>query len=141
MTFADGLYQYFKSCSLLQDNRLNFNYQGIAPSEYTIQLIPGGPPLRKYVSGSARKEKLFYISSNESYSGDAVVNIENSTWYEKFEQWINEQNRLKNFPQVPEGATVLRIECLTDGYMLSADEKNAHYQIQLKLTYFQKGVR
>lgn len=141
MTFADGLYQYFKSCPLLQGNRLNFNYQGIKPSEYTIQLVPGGPPLRRYVGGSTKKEKLFYIASNESYSGDAMVNIENSSWYEKFERWVDEQNQKKNFPGVPEEVTALQIECVTDGYLLAADEKNAHYQIQLKLTYFQKGAR
>lgn len=141
MTFAEGLYKYFKICPLLKNNRLNFNHQGLKTSEFVIQPIPGGPPLRRYMSRSSKKEKLFCIASNESYNSDALVNIENSNWYEKFEQWVNEQNRLKHFPDTPEGVSPLQLECVTDGYMLAADEKNAHYQIQLKLTYFQKGVR
>lgn len=142
MTFAQGFYDYFRDCPLFdKKNRLNFNYRGVKPAQYTIDAPPSGPPIKRYMSGSVIKEKLIILGSVESYGENAMVQIQSSGFYEALEAWITEQDNLKHFPETPEGTVPIRLECLTDGYMMEADEKSARYQIQLKLTYQQGGKR
>lgn len=142
MTFAEGFYTYFRQCPLFdRDNRLNFNFRGVTPSQYNIETPPAGPPIKQYLSGSCIKEKLIVISSLEAYGEDARIQIQSSGFYEQLEAWVNQQNRLKLYPKTPPGTTPIKLECLTDGYLIAAEEDAGWYQIQLKLTYLQGGIR
>lgn len=142
MTFAEGFYNFFRACPLFdRKNRLNFNYKGVKPAQYTIDAPPSGPPVKRYLSGSTIKEKLITLGSVEPYGEDARVQIQNSGFYEELEAWVTEQNDLKNFPEAPEGTVPIKLECLTDGYLMSTEENVGWYQIQLKLTYQQGGKR
>lgn len=142
MTFAEGFYRYFRACPLLKKkNPLNFNYRGKSPAQYTIDAPPSGPPVKQYMSRSTVKEKLITLGSVEPYGEDVRVQIANSSFYEELEAWVREQNDLKNFPETPPGTYPCKLECLTDGYLMSVDESSGFYQIQLKLTYQQGGKR
>ena len=140
MTFAQGFYDYFRECPLFdKGNRLNFNSHGVDSTEYIIEAAPSGNVVQQYVSGSKVKEKLIALGSVEEYAEDARVQIQNSGFYEKLEKWVGEQNALKNFPETPDGTHPLKLECMTDGYLFTTNDKTALYQIQLKLTYIQGG--
>ena len=142
MTFAQGFYEYFRGCPLFdKQNRMNFNYRGVAPAEYNIIAPPAGQPIKQYLSGSTICEKPVTISSVVSYGPDARVQIQNSAFFETFSDWIREQNASRNFPETPEGTYPVKLECVTDGYLYTNEENTAQYQIQLKLTYKQGGKR
>lgn len=142
MTFAQGFYEYFRACPLFdKKNRMNFNYHGVAPTEYVIDAPPAGEPVKQYLSGSTVNEKPVTIGSVVPYGPDARLQIQNSGFYEAFAAWIREQNHKKNFPKTPEGTHPVKLECVTDGYLYTNEENTARYQIQLKLTYLQGGKR
>ena len=142
MTFAEGFFNYFRACPLLaKKNPLNYNYRGPNPSQYTIDALPSGPPIKQYMSGTAIKEKLVALGSVEAYGEDVRAQLANSTFYEELEAWVAEQNRLKNFPETPEGTIPIKLECTTDGYLMAVDGNTGFYQIQIKLTYQQGGKR
>ncbi len=142
MTFAEGFYSYFRACPLFgRKHPLNYNYRGADPGQYAIDAPPSGPTLKRYLSGSCVKEKLITLGSIEPYGEDVRVQIASSSFYEELEAWITEQDSLKHYPETPAGTTPIKLECLTDGYLMSAEENTGWYQIQLKLTYQQGGKR
>lgn len=142
MTLGETLWDYFRKCPLIdQQNRLNFNALGAEPSECTIEDTPENPILQQYMDGSTVRAKTFVLGSRLSYGLDARMNIESSGAFEALRRWIEQQNRAKQFPALEEGRRALKLEALTDGYLFTSEEDTARYQIQLRLTYFEKGER
>ena len=119
----------------LKDGYLLVDILGDKPIEYTIETVPCEPVIRKYTDGSCMKQFLFIFASREFFSKDIAQNIENLGFYEKFGDWIREQNDSGIFPELGEGREPVSIEVLTGGYAFEADTNTAQYQIQLRLTY------
>ena len=93
----------------------------------------------KEVNGIEKASYQFNFGSREYYSMDRIQNIQNSAFYEKFANWIEDQNRKEIYPDLPENCYAEKIEVLSNGYMFDGSMRNARYQIQLRLIY-QKEV-
>ncbi len=119
----------------LKDGYLLVDILGDKPIEYTIETVPCAPVVRKYTDGSCMKQFLFIFASREFFSDDVAQNIENLGFYEKFEDWIKEQNDEGILPDLGDDREPVSIEVLTGGYAFEADTNTARYQIQLRLTY------
>ena len=119
----------------LKDGYLLVDILGDKPIEYTIETVPCAPVVRKYTDGSCMKQFLFIFASREFFSEDVAQNIENLGFYEKFEDWIKEQNDEGILPNLGDDREPVSIEVLTGGYAFEADTNTARYQIQLRLTY------
>lgn len=141
MSIAESLYEYFSECPLLADNRrINIDFLPDDKREYSISMIPSTPVVKQYLDGTTRRQQLFYFGSSEYWDQTALQNLANSGFYEQFADWIERQNKIRVFPELPEGMTPEKIECLTTGYLHSRDESgNAKYQIQCRITYIKKG--
>ena len=72
---------------------------------------------------------------------DRVQMIQNSTFYEHFCNWVEEQSFLENLPEMPEGCEAQALTVLTPGFMLDATMENAFYQVQLQLQYFKEAPK
>lgn len=72
---------------------------------------------------------------------DRVQNIENSTFYEEFADWVEENSMEGNLPELPEGMCAEEIEVLSPGYIFDGAMKNARYQISLRLLYFKEASK
>ena len=119
----------------LKDGYLLVDILGDKPIEYTIETVPCAPVVRKYTDGSCMKQFLFIFASREFFSEDVAQNIENLGFYEKFEDWIKEQNDEGILPDLGDDREPVSIEVITGGYAFEADTNTARYQIQLRLTY------
>lgn len=136
MTIIESLYQYFKACPLLGDNKINIDYLPEKNREYTIDTITGDPVIRKYIRGPALKQYLFAFGSREAYGPDDLQNLANSGFYEQFAKWLDTQTKIKNFPSM-EDQKPIRIEAQSSGYLFNSDTETARYQIQCRLIYYE----
>lgn len=118
-----------ENCCLLID------YLGDKPVEYTVEAVPCDPVYKEYVDGEKVKQFLFVFASREYFEADVNTCIENLHFYENFEEWIEQNNDNGVFPDLGSNRTPVSLEVLTRGYVLSADEETARYQIQLRLIY------
>ena len=119
---------------LSEGSCLLIDYLGNRAIEYTVEAIPCDPVYKKYVDGGKIKQFLFVFASREYFNADINLCIENLHFYEKFEEWIENNNDTGVLPDL-DGKTSINLEVLTRGYVLSADEETARYQIQLRLLY------
>ena len=137
MTIVESLYQYFKACPLLGDNKINIDYLPEKNREYTIDTITCDPVIRKYIRGPALKQYLFAFGSREAYGSDALQNLANSGFYEQFAKWLDTQTKTKNFPSMELNQKPTRIEAQSSGYLFNSDTETARYQIQCWLVYYE----
>jgi len=119
----------------LKEGCLMVDILGSEPVEYMVEGVPCDPVYKKYVDGSCIKQFLFIFASREYFSADVNQAIENLEFYEKFGDWIEEQNDSGILPDLGYGREPVSIEVLTSGYSLSEEANTARYQIQLRLLY------
>ena len=141
MSLSQAIYDYIRQCPLIDRNiRIRFNHLSDTPQEFSIDEVPEDVIVRRYI-GSSIRQKTFNLTSREAYFQDQRVNIARSDFYERFQAWIEEQNKLRNLPALDEPNTAQSLSCLTSGYLYTATEDTAQYQIQLRLTYHHEGER
>lgn len=141
MSISQAIYDYIRGCPLIENNiRIRFNRLGSNPQEFSIEETPEDIVVKRYIGASVR-QKTFYLTSRETFSQDQRTNIEKSDFYERFYAWIESQNKAKNLPILEGDNKALSITCLTSGYLYTATDDTAQYQIQLRLEYLHKGER
>lgn len=137
----EGVTEYFLRCPLLKDGVFRVDALGPDPVEYTIETGIFDPVIQRYVDGSSERQYQFQFGSREFYSMDRVQNIENSTFYEKFADWVEMKSNEGELPELPKGMHAEELEVLSPGYIFDGAMKNARYQISLRLVYFKEAYK
>lgn len=101
--------------------------------------ITDKPVEKRYLDGSMVKRFNFTFVSREYFGADNVENMDVAEFYEHFSEWLEECDRNGILPELPEGKETRHIEALTNGYVFDQTETKAQYQIQCRLTYYQKA--
>lgn len=133
---------WLRNCPFIgDDDRFNINYLDASPICFSIEETPNSPVITTYLDGSTIREKNWVLASTQDYSPDSLQQLANSGFWENFSAWVEKQNKQRIFPQMDEGQIPRKIEISTTHYLYQADTNTARYQLQMKLTYFQKGER
>ena len=139
MSIIKGIRDYICTCPYLKDGKLNVDYLGAEPTEYVVESVPSSGVIKRYADGGVLRQYLFIFGSREYYSGKVLEQLERSGFYEDFAGWIESQEKKGIYPVLPDGLVAQKIEVTSTGYMLDATEKNARYQIQCRLVYYEGG--
>ena len=127
---------------MIDDNdRFCVNYLDAEPVSFCIEETPNSPVVQRYMDGATIRETAVVLAATQDYSPDTLSQIANSGFWEDFSDWVEEQNRRRNYPTMKTGQTPQKIEITTTHYLYGATENTARYQVQMKLTYYQKGAR
>lgn len=138
-SIIDALEKYFIGCELLKDGALRVDYLGEKPVEYTIEVLPCDPVVKRYLGGSTVRQYLFAFGSREFYSQERLQNIQNSAFYELLADWVETRNLSGILPELPDGMEAQQLEVVSSGYLFDGSMTNARYQIQLRLLYFKEA--
>lgn len=131
---------WLRSCPLIDHNdRFCLDWLDAEPLAYTIEETPNTAVVRRYLDGTTMREKVWVLAAVQDYSPDTLQQIANSGFWEQLADWVEAQNKAKNFPALPEGCTPAKIEITTTHYLYRAWANTARYQVQMKLTYYKKG--
>ncbi len=140
-SIVEGITEYFLQCPLLQDGIFRVDALGQDAVEYVIETGICDPVVQRYVDGSSERQYQFNFGSREYYSMDRIQNIENSQFYERLADWIEENSLSGNLPEMPEGMSAEEIEVLSPGYIYDGSMENARYQIALRLLYYKEATK
>lgn len=132
-TKIEAIRTYLMTCPFLKDGVFGIDYISDAIIEYSIMSeINTNMIVKQYVDGSSLRQYPFSIMSNEDYSPEIISQIEASTFYEDLADWIEEQNRIGNLPDIP---GIQSIEIVSPGFLFDAEDNVARYQIQCRILY------
>lgn len=137
-TVIQSLWDYFLTCPLMGDRKINVDFLPEKSLEYSIDTTPATEIVKQYVDGSSVRQYLFVIRSVQDYGSDVLQNIANSGFFESLSNWLEEQTRKKNFPALPSGKEPQKIEAQSTGYLFVSGPDTGKYQIQCRLQYFQE---
>lgn len=129
--------EFIQTCPLLEGEFVRVDYIGTQMS-YTIDKLPCDPIIQRYVDGGAKKQYQFALMSKEHYDEDVRVNIENSGFYEAFEEWLEEQSLSDSLPEMSQGKVPVKFETLNSAYLYDIEENKARYRVECRLIYEQE---
>lgn len=132
----ESLRTFFYSCPLLAGGQIRLEYLGAEPTGYSIESRAASPVVRQYVSGDSLRQLVFVLASREPYGPEQQKALSSSGFYEQLSDWIEEQNRLGNFPQLPEGCRPQRLEVLASGCNAVTELDTARFQMEGRLLYY-----
>lgn len=69
------------------------------------------------------------------------MNLEAMNFAQAFMEWLDEQNKAKNYPKFPDNCEIKKMENLQNMPNLAginAEESLARYMIQCRIIYFEK---
>lgn len=133
----DSVRSYILTCPFLNDGRVNVDYIG-TDMGYSVDPLPCDPIIQRYMDGGAKKQFQFAFTSQEEYDQDARINIENSGFFQSFEEWLEQQSFNGNLPELGEKKNPISIETLNSGYLYDMNGENAKYLIECRLIYAQE---
>lgn len=138
----DSIRNYMKNLKCLDtfNNaiRVNVNYLEPNTDTYSVEEVPVEPIIKQYVNGDSVRQYAFIFTSREPYGVDVLTNIDNSGFYEKLADEIEDNNDNEVFPLLDNGLEPLAIEVTSTGYAFAVTEDTAQYQINLRLKYLKK---
>lgn len=119
----------------LRGGVLHVDFLPLPARSYTVDSVPCQPVVKKYFKG-AYKQFQFILASREFLASEVRTGTYNLHFYEEFEGFVEESNRLGRLPVLGEGMSPHRVTVNSSGYPYLVDEHGtARYQIQLTLFY------
>lgn len=142
MTKHDAVYQFFKErLEELAEQTLGFNYSSEMEGSIALTTDYSDRVVKSYFKG-AEKEYGFTITVIKPYSVDLdSLNLECMNFVQSFMDWLQEQNKKRNFPDFGPSCQIRKIENLQNMPNLSGinpEEGLARYQLQCRIVYFDK---
>lgn len=138
MTIIESVKNFILNCPYLGElARVNVDFLPERPDTYSIEEVPTQTVIRRYLDGSSERQFLFTFAARLNYSDEVRNNIDNSSFFEDFENWLERCTEKEIFPEMSEGLTPSKIEAISSGYLfdISGDLSNSRYQIQCRLIY------
>ena len=145
MTKHDAMYAFFSpKIEELLKNVLKFNFS--AESKDTVAFTTQySDKIRRRFVRAVEKEYGFAIVITKSYSTeDDDLNLQAMNFAQAFMDWVDEQDKMKNYPEFPENCQITRLETLQNMPNLAGvniKEGIARYMLQCRLIYREKEIR
>lgn len=143
MNTTENLRMWLRTCPAIDKmSRFGIDNAGQDPTEYTIYSTPSTIAYKRDILGEvyiAPEQEVSYVfACLFPFSMDILQNLNNLGFFSEIMEWIYQQNKAKNFPEIEEGMVMSIMPTLTP-YVFSADSDSGRYQIQLKIKYRRKS--
>jgi len=130
--------EFIKGCPYLPEFKKSIGVDYLSPAvqSYMIEAVPCDPIVKRYITGQSIRQYRFYFSSREAYSADVLANMDNSMFYEHFQDWLESCTNSECLPELTGGKVAQKIMATTHGYVYDAEQEKAQYTIQCNFIYF-----
>lgn len=137
---VDKIIGFISQCPFLDEmTPVKADYCNEDAISYCVETSAKAKELETYIDGSKVLQLAFVFSSKEVMSDYDDVNIENAIFYEKFSDWIEEQNIAGNLPLLEGKLSSISVTVVSHGYIVQSEADRGRYEIQMILKYFKKA--
>lgn len=135
----DKVRKYIAKCPYLKEYaELNVEYLQDKVNTYSINENAGYDPIINKFFVGAEMQFLFTFDSKLAWNEDIQNNIDNSKFFEKFRDWLEDNNSKGKYPKI-EGIEPLTIGAITNGFIYATNSDEAIYRISCSFTYEKEG--
>lgn len=142
MAIIENIRDYIMKCPFLDElASVNVDFLPDDATTYSIEQTPSEPIIKRYLDGTTDRQLTSVFACRLFYSDERINNINNSGFFEKFQEWLFDNSDNGILPEMEDGLIPEKIEAISSGYLydISGDLSNARYQIQCRLLYEKEG--
>lgn len=136
MSIIEGIKSFIASCPYLTEMAAIYtDYTDSEPDNYGISDYGEGEPVSVYMDGSMVCQHNFALYFR-TYTNSDRERIEATGFFEKFSDWLDDQTKKRNLPDLGEGKSAESVRA-ANAMLYQQDEDGAKglYQAQFILTY------
>lgn len=132
----ESMRNYIAECPFLDEfTAVNVNYLVDKVKAYSVNESTGyNPVISIDLSGNQEMQFQFSFDAKFYWNEEIQNNIDNSIFFEKFRNWLEENNSNGIYPEI-EGIEPLAISATTNGFIFATNSDEAIYRISCKFTY------
>ena len=132
---------YINDCPYLDDFiAINVNYLVDKAKAYSVnESASYNPLISEDNCGNKSMQFLFTFDAKLYWNEEIKNNIDNSLFFEKFRNWLEENDNKSIYPKIDEDIIPESISAITNGYIYATNADEAIYRISCKFTYLKKG--
>lgn len=137
-TIIESVKAFIAKCPYLDELKaLNIDFLSANDGGYSIEEVPTDVIRTQYVDGSSERQFVFVFAARFPWNQERENNLENSGFFEHFQQWLEECTENDVLPDMPKGCTPFSIEATSSGYLFGIEnsQRYAKYQCQCTLIY------
>ena len=138
MTKYEGLVTFLKQYPPLNEI-LYFNKTQEIADTSSVNTVYSDYAVHEYTCGNSDREFVFAIKQMKQYdsAGTSGINRQTIEEVQAFMDWIDEQNKKRNFPEFPDNCFVYKIENLQNMPEIAgtSDQGLAEYMFQCRVCY------
>ena len=138
MTKYEGLVTFLKQYPPLNEI-LYFNKTQEIADTSSVNTVYSDYVVQEYTCGNSDREFVFAIKQMKQYdsAGTSGINRQTMEEVQAFMDWIDEQNKKRNFPEFPDNCFVYKIENLQNMPEIAGtnDQGLAEYMFQCRVCY------
>jgi len=134
-SFAQGIKEFLETYTPLAGG-VYVEFVGEQPTEYAVVMLPELEKIQEYIVHGGIYGRHFLLNMRAATVEDAD-RLQNSGFYEDFQEWLMSQTEAGTLPTLPSGYTALSIEALSNGFLMESSEvlSTAVYSINCRLVY------
>ena len=131
--------EYIEECPYLDEfAKVNVNYLSDKNMTYSVNEGVGYDPVVKPFMTGNKMQFQFSFDARFKWNDEVSTNIDNSKFFEKFRNWLEENNNKKILPNI-EGIKSEKIKAITNGYIFTTTGDEAIYRISCIFYYLEEG--
>ncbi len=135
-----ALREYFYNCPLFGNDVIGIDGLPQKEKAFSIGTMPVDEVLKYYYGKSSMRQYVFELVAAYPSADTQEQNTANAAFFEHFSNWLLQQNKAGNFPILPTGCTVQKIEALSSGYFETEKNDTRVYVMQCRIVYFKKII-
>lgn len=138
----EGIQKYFfEKCPALMGGRVNIDFLppdlAALSDDFSLEPTPVNPTIQSYMRGHGDQEQLqFTLSTIQPHGEDILAALSTCRLEFELATWIKEQNRARNWPELPPGLEARTLAVNTAGYLFYDSTPYGKYQINMVFEYY-----
>lgn len=134
----ESVREYIESCPYLDEfTEVNVNYLVDKVKAYSVnEGISYNPVINEDILGNEESQFQFTFDAKFYWNDEIANNVDNSTFFENFSNWLRENNKNKVFPTIAsDNISITSIIANSNGYIFDSSNDEAIYRISCVMNY------
>lgn len=140
MSIIKGIRDFIAGCPLFREGKINIDFLGAEPVEYSIERIGTDEVIKQYSDGGKLKRFVFAVASREYVGMSVDKHLKAAEFHEKFSEWLKAKNDEGELPKIGNGRVAQSIRVSSSGVLKDLADDCAKYSIECTMVYFEGGM-
>ncbi|MBR5157924.1 MAG: hypothetical protein IKW59_09185 [Clostridia bacterium] len=140
MSIINGIREFIAGCPLICEGKINVDFLGAEPVEYSVERISTDEVIKRYSDGGMLKKFVFAITSREYVGMSVDKHLKAAEFHEKFSEWIAAKNDMGELPDIGKDKVTQSIRVSSSGVLKDMADDCAKYSIECTVVYFEGGI-